>query len=46
MTQIEIGSGYLYIDDGSNLKDGTDTGEQANIGVRVICDPSGYASGD
>ncbi len=44
MTQI--GSDYLYIDDGSNLKDGTYTDTEENIGVRVICDPAGYASGD
>ena len=42
----QIGSGYLYIDDGSNLKDGTLTGAEENIGVRVICDPSGYISDD
>ncbi len=42
----QIGSGYLYIDDGSNLKDGTATGQYENIGVRVICDPTGYTIGD
>jgi len=42
----QIGDGYLYIDDGSNLCDGTFTGEEENIGVRVVCDPQGYESGD
>ena len=41
-----IGNGCLYIDDGSNLLDGTLTGEEENVGVRVICDPAGYESGD
>ena len=40
------GTGYLYVDDGSHLKDGTSTGEAENVGVRVICDPSGYSVGD
>ena len=40
------GEGYLYIDDGSNLRDGTFTGAYENIGVRVICNPAGYKSGD
>ncbi|HUV03597.1 MAG TPA: Ig-like domain-containing protein [Armatimonadota bacterium] len=42
----QIGDGCLYIDDGSNLLDGTLTGGEENIGVRVICDPAGYESGD
>ena len=42
----QVGDGYLYIDDGSNLLDGTLTGEEENIGVRVLCDPTGYAVGD
>lgn len=42
----QIGDDYLYIDDGSKLKDGTLTGEEENIGVRVICDPTGHNEGD
>lgn len=45
-TVTQIGDGYLYIDDGSNLKDGTLTGTEENIGLRVICDPAGYEIGD
>ena len=40
------GDVYLYIDDGGYSKDGTLTGEAENIGVRVICDPAGYSTGD
>lgn len=40
------GGDYLYIDDGTNLKDGTLTGIEENVGVRVICNPAGYDSGD
>jgi len=31
---------YLYVDDSSMLRDGTLTGEEENVGVRVICDPA------
>lgn len=41
-----IGEGYLYIDDGSGLKDGTSTEGEENIGVKVICDPTEYEVGD
>ena len=44
MTQI--GPGYLYVDDGSGLKDGTFTGEAENVGVRVICNPIDYVVDD
>ena len=40
------GPDYIYLDDGSNLRDGTSTGAQENIGVRVVCDPAGYSVGD
>ena len=40
------GDGYLYIDDGSVLMDGTLTGEADNVGVRVVCDPTSYTTGD
>ena len=42
----QIGSDYLYVDDGSNLRDCTSTGAEANIGVRVICNPTGWQPGD
>lgn len=42
----QIGTDYLYIDDGSGLKDGTLTGTEKNVGVRVICDPAGHKNGD
>lgn len=42
----QIGSGYLYVDDGAHLKDGTSTLAAQNIGCRVICDPTGYYTGD
>lgn len=41
-----IGEGYVYIDDGSRLDDGTLTGARRNIGVRVMCDPAPYAVGE
>lgn len=44
MTQV--GPGYFYIDDGSNLRDGTFSGAQPNIGIRVISDSSYYSPGD
>jgi hypothetical protein len=42
----QIGTDYLYIDDGANLKDGTLTGSEEDIGVRVMCNPTGYITGD
>jgi hypothetical protein len=42
----QTGADYLYINDGANLKDGTLTGEEENVGVRVICDPAGNNAGD
>src|SRR5690606_30155191 len=36
-----IGDGYLYLDDGSGLRDGT-----GPVGIRVIYDPTGYGVGD
>ena len=42
----QIGADHLYIDDGSYLRDGTYTGEEENIGVQVICDPTDYETGD
>ncbi|MDO8684395.1 MAG: putative collagen-binding domain-containing protein [Armatimonadota bacterium] len=37
---------YLYIDDGSGLKDGTQTGLIDNVGIRVNMDPSDYDEND
>lgn len=45
-TVTQIGADYIYIDDGSGLKDGTFTGLQQNVGVRISCNPSGHSSGD
>lgn len=45
-TVTGTGEGYLYIDDGSCLDDGTQTAGVENIGVRVICDPTDYNAGD
>ena len=36
-----VGADHLYIDDGSDLADGT-----GSSGVRVVCDPTGYGVGD
>lgn len=42
----QVGQGYLYVDNGSGIRDGTLTGGQQNVGVRVICDASGYQLND
>jgi len=42
----QVGSGYLYLEDGSSLLDGSTTGSTPNSGLRIICDPTGYASGN
>lgn len=42
----QVGSGYLYIDDGAALQDGTKTGVNKNTGVRVVCDPGALAAGE
>ena len=42
----QIGPGYLYVDDLSGVRDGTATGTEPNAGVRVLCDPSGFAPGE
>ena len=41
-----IGDGFIYIDDGSRLRDGTLCGVDPSIGLRVICDPTGRTVGD
>jgi hypothetical protein len=42
----QIGDGYLYVNDGTDLRDCTLTGEEENVGVRVNCDSVGYRAGD
>ena len=42
----QLGTDYIYIDDGSAIRDGTTTGPEPNIGVRVMCSPAGRAPGD
>ncbi len=42
----QMGPNYLYIDDGSSVKDGTSTEGVANVGVRVLCNPEAYIPGD
>lgn len=42
----QIGGDYLYVDDDSHIKDGTLTGSTENVGVRVVCDPTGYVEGE
>ena len=42
----QVGADYLYIDDGSGLNDGTSDVETPSRGLRVVCDPAGYALGD
>lgn len=42
----QMGPDYLYIDDGCELMDGTLTGVEQNIGIRLACDPTGYVTGD
>ncbi|MDO8586315.1 MAG: FlgD immunoglobulin-like domain containing protein [Armatimonadota bacterium] len=37
---------YVYVDDGSNLRDGSYTDAEENVGVRIVCDPTGYNTGD
>lgn len=44
-TVTQTGAGYLYIDDGSGLRDGTLSGSEENVGVRIKCDPAGYSRG-
>lgn len=45
-TVTETGQDYLYIDDGSNWSQGNRTGGAEHVGVRVVCDSSGYNPGD
>lgn len=45
VTQKDPSGQYFYIDDGSALSDGTMTGDEANIGVRVSGDGTSYDKG-
>lgn len=45
VTQIDPAGTYFYIDDGARLNDGTKTGTEANIGVRVGMDGRTYTRG-
>ncbi|MDO8588417.1 MAG: carbohydrate-binding protein [Armatimonadota bacterium] len=36
---------YFYVDDGCGLRDGTTTGGEENVGIRVMADPAAYAEG-
>jgi len=41
-----IGPDYYYVDDGAGLKDGTTTGTEENVGVRILASPGGLAKGN
>lgn len=41
-----LGTDYYYIDDGSGLLDGTTTGGNPNVGVKVLATPDGLGLGD
>jgi hypothetical protein len=46
VTQIDPNGSYFYIDDGSGLMDGTQTGGVDNVGVRLLFDGRAYDAGD
>ncbi|MCE5313755.1 MAG: S8 family serine peptidase [Armatimonadota bacterium] len=46
VTQIDPDGTYFYIDDGSDLNDGTQTEDEADVGVRVAHDGRSYAKGE
>jgi len=41
----QIGSGYFYVDDGSGVEDGTLTGSEQNVGVRILWPGTGLSPG-
>lgn len=45
-TVTRLGTGCIYVDDGSSLRDGTQTGGEDNIGVRVATNPAWFQQGD
>lgn len=45
ITQRDPSGQYFYLDDGSGLKDGTQTSGADNIGMRIKGDPSPYSKG-
>jgi len=42
----QVGGDYIYVDDGGSLKDGTFTGPEENVGVRVMCSSSQHVVGE
>lgn len=43
----QVGTDYFYVNDGADLKDGTSTGEDENVGVRIrMALPTEMATGD
>jgi hypothetical protein len=45
ITQIDPAGQYFYIDDGSNLRDGSKTSEDDNVGIRVVADGRSFQRG-
>lgn len=45
VSNVDPSGAYFYINDGSNLSDGTMTAGGANVGVRVAADGRSYTSG-
>ncbi len=45
ITQIDPSGQYFYIDDGSGIRDGTQTSGLENVGVRVRLDGRSYTPG-
>ena len=45
-TVTQVGPDYIYLNDGSDLRDGSYTGEDENAGVRVTCEPTTCLPGD
>lgn len=45
VTQMDPAGHYFYIDDGSGVKDGSRTGAEENLGIRVAHDGTGYERG-
>ncbi|MDO8684918.1 MAG: hypothetical protein Q7N50_15750 [Armatimonadota bacterium] len=51
VAQIDPDGNYLYLNDGSRIKDGTQTEItpgvfEDNLGIKTVCDPSDYLQGD
>lgn len=41
----QVGADYIYVDDGGALRDGTFTGPEENVGVRVMCNSPQFVVG-